>query len=58
MRHPVYPSVPKRHIGFEKKSNIHACERAIAELFVDFGSKINGEHESEAKNVAPSEFGA
>ena len=47
------PSVLRRHnVGFEKKSN------AIGELFVDSGSKFNGEHESEVKNVAPSEFGA
>ena len=40
------------------ESNIHACERAIVELFIDSGSKFNGEHESEVKNVVPSEFGA
>ena len=52
------PYVAKRHIGFEKKSNFHVCERATGELFVDFGSKVNGEHESDVKNVVSSEFGA
>ena len=51
------PSVPKRHIGFEKKSDRHACERAIGELAVDSGSKFNGEHESEVKNVAQVNLG-